>query len=569
MDYQDTSIMYSVSTPATFRYIIPLLILASMITFLHANLNVGTVIYGTIKISTFEKKMHVFDFSMWKSIQDFWDAGTYLLSILIAVWSGIWPYIKCTLLLGCWILPPRILPVSKRRLIIWIVSFLAKWSMLDIFFLIIFDVAFRFHIDFLTVLPPKIRHLLPDDFATFDLTVDPALVSFTFITASIVVIACISVVEAYHRNAVAYAVPRDKDLPTYRDNESPPRRNRSYCARLKCPRRSWFEHATEELEYYEYIRDSQQQQHQQQQMDDVYQVRLLPTHEDSDEVFLDEAKKISFGKESILGHVFDHPGSFSFCYSPVSSSSSTITHSLGYVIKPIAKFLLIFSLFFAIATIHIGSTVDSFSFRFLELAGEALNFLQEGSDRRKYSLLQLMDDLSTKAFTLHGESMSTALKFGVSYLQVLFIWFALAWPYTQITVMLFLFLCPLTLRDQKIIFYLLTICASMASLEVFSVAVIVSLSNLEKFSVFLQEGNCDFLLDRGIECFRVRTELLPGCFMLFLSAFFILFLSFVMFRVCERVIMEREKRALTALLRAKGIDGREADSRVNGLVRDL
>jgi hypothetical protein len=35
-----------------------------------------------------------------------WDAGVYPLSVLIAVLSGAWPYLKLLLIGACWVCPP-------------------------------------------------------------------------------------------------------------------------------------------------------------------------------------------------------------------------------------------------------------------------------------------------------------------------------------------------------------------------------------------------------------------------------------------------------------------------------
>jgi len=51
----------------------------------------------------------------------------YLLAVLIAFFSGAWPYIKLALMLVAWMLPPRWCSVAWRDwLLIWL-DILGKW----------------------------------------------------------------------------------------------------------------------------------------------------------------------------------------------------------------------------------------------------------------------------------------------------------------------------------------------------------------------------------------------------------------------------------------------------------
>lgn len=41
-------------------------------------------------------------FTLVQSVSDMWKAGVYPLAIIIAVFSGIWPYIKLIMMMACW-----------------------------------------------------------------------------------------------------------------------------------------------------------------------------------------------------------------------------------------------------------------------------------------------------------------------------------------------------------------------------------------------------------------------------------------------------------------------------------
>ena len=56
----------------------------------------------------------LFSFALWNSIHDMWEAKVYPLSLLIAVFSGAWPYIKLGLLATAWFFPSTHLSPGAR-----------------------------------------------------------------------------------------------------------------------------------------------------------------------------------------------------------------------------------------------------------------------------------------------------------------------------------------------------------------------------------------------------------------------------------------------------------------------
>lgn len=73
-----------------------------------------------------------------------WKSEIYFLAILIALFSGIWPYVKLILLIVCWCSNERIMSYKTRERILIIIDSLGKWSMLDTYVMVMMIVAFRF-----------------------------------------------------------------------------------------------------------------------------------------------------------------------------------------------------------------------------------------------------------------------------------------------------------------------------------------------------------------------------------------------------------------------------------------
>ena len=65
---------------------------------------------------------------MGNSVKDMWDAGVYPLSLLIAVFSGAWPYIKLLAMLICWITPEIKLSYKWRERFLVVLDTMGKWS---------------------------------------------------------------------------------------------------------------------------------------------------------------------------------------------------------------------------------------------------------------------------------------------------------------------------------------------------------------------------------------------------------------------------------------------------------
>lgn len=133
--------------PFLVRFGIPVLLLSNIALFIASNTSVGASIYFILQLDneTF-KSPSLFNFSLGGTVRDMWHAGVYPLALLIAVFSGAWPYIKLIAMLLCWLLPPRILKVKTRDSCLMLLDTLGKWSLIDAFVMILMAVAFRFKV---------------------------------------------------------------------------------------------------------------------------------------------------------------------------------------------------------------------------------------------------------------------------------------------------------------------------------------------------------------------------------------------------------------------------------------
>ena len=70
-----------------------------MALFISSNSGLGSTVYMVFNIGKKIKPPSLFDFSLVNSVRDMWLAGSEVLSSLVALFSGVWPYMKLFLML--------------------------------------------------------------------------------------------------------------------------------------------------------------------------------------------------------------------------------------------------------------------------------------------------------------------------------------------------------------------------------------------------------------------------------------------------------------------------------------
>merc|ERR1712137_1432255 len=168
LNTETTSLLTSSDIPLFIRILTPVVVLVNIGFFLSGHLDKGASVLIDVNLGGQMIRINdFFTFSMAKSTMDMWEAGAKELAIIILIFSGIWPYMKQLLTLALWCLPPSVIPVHLRGSVLLWLDKLAKWSMLDIFMLVISLVAFR-----ATMENPD-WGFLPDVFYSVELLVVP------------------------------------------------------------------------------------------------------------------------------------------------------------------------------------------------------------------------------------------------------------------------------------------------------------------------------------------------------------------------------------------------------------
>lgn len=162
------SMFESTEVPLIARYLLPFIVVVNIGFFLSGHLSLGGRAMLDITIAGENFRVdNFYDFSIAQSTLDLWHAGGEELATLVLLFSGIWPYTKQLITLALWFLPPSVVSVSRRGTFLLWLDILAKWSMIDIFVLLITVAGFR-----IGAVSPNFS-FLPEEFYNVQLVVIP------------------------------------------------------------------------------------------------------------------------------------------------------------------------------------------------------------------------------------------------------------------------------------------------------------------------------------------------------------------------------------------------------------
>lgn len=184
--------------PTFVKWAIVLSVLGNVALFISSNSGVGASVGVVINLAgQYIDLGTVSEFTLGNSVHDMWQAGVYPLSLLIAIFSGAWPYLKLLLCLAAWVLPSRVLPHQRREtMLVWL-DRLGKWSLIDAYVMVMMLVAFRFHLAFF------------NNEAVVDVLVSPEYGFYSFLLATMISLALSHIVLAFHRHvATKYVVKK-------------------------------------------------------------------------------------------------------------------------------------------------------------------------------------------------------------------------------------------------------------------------------------------------------------------------------------------------------------------------
>jgi hypothetical protein len=175
------------------KILVPFLIVSDIGLFVVSNMSVGASVFAYIHLGNHTvTTSSLFSFTLANSVHDMWVAGVYPLSLIIAVFSGCWPYVKLLAMLVVWLAP---VAGRLREKVLMVLDMLGKWSLIDAFVLVFMMVAFRFKL----VIPGSALAQTKTGQANIDLLVEADLGFYTFLLATMVSLIITHVILGAHR----------------------------------------------------------------------------------------------------------------------------------------------------------------------------------------------------------------------------------------------------------------------------------------------------------------------------------------------------------------------------------
>ena len=194
-DPYGASLFLNPKVPLFFRIFIPLGILLNIAIFASANICVGSSVFIGFNVGREIKAPSLYDLGLVNSVHDMWVAGCYILSVLIAFFTGIWPYIKLILMLISFFLPTSILSHKGREKFLLFLDATGKFSILDSYVIMMMLVSF-----YLSVEIPVTEQSEAEQGFIIDLYIYIAYGIVTIIIGTLVSL-CLSHIETHlHRN---------------------------------------------------------------------------------------------------------------------------------------------------------------------------------------------------------------------------------------------------------------------------------------------------------------------------------------------------------------------------------
>ena len=390
------------------------------------------------------------------------------LVFLVGGMSGIWPYTKLTLIFSCWMLPPSRLRPKKRGQWLMTLDALGKWSLVDVYIIMFFMLAFRVNVTSpdIGVLPPQLWHM------DLKLTAIWGIFSFTIAVISSLIVNNLAI--HYHRNALAkehtgnllkerreyerLAAPhkaRDEDL--IRADSLAGKHKLSTSASKK---------AKEAKDGYAALSNDESAEGPGRTGSEPDMPAPSPLVDE--EAYQEGDENVSWYNTGTLDV---HGIRSSLVYNREALCDHVFSLKQYEVWFPIGGQLMVTLLLLGSISLTILGAFwfDSFAVETYGIGAAAQNFGAPGSSVKIYTIQSSFQALMAQA----DPDETQEVRYGIYFLGYCYMAFAIYIPLVQQVGLLLLWTTPLTLRMQKFVFFSIEILHGWAAMPVFLLALIV------------------------------------------------------------------------------------------------
>lgn len=481
------------------RLFIPLAILGNIALFVYSNCCMNAVaVLITLSSGVFKSvPVPVLAFGLLGTIVSMWEAKVYLLAILVAFLSGLWPYIKLLCLLYCWVIPPPLptgiilseqksfpfygleLHPQHRYRVLRAVEILGKWGLLDFYVMVLMMCAFHLN---LQVTQPEGSALFGP--ILIEVLVQPNFGFFSFLLATMASHALSHMVLACHRHVVSIVpVNFDFSSTTSEDVDTLTPTTDSIATRKNCH---------------------------------LFDIKFLVPHH-----CFPQKDKVKDALQGNFSHLSDDSHLEDDLLQPINidppSSHSVIQLTLlgeRAIIGHIIMFMIV---------IIVATSMFSFSFEFKGLVGWILEKQGQGKNIVKYSFDSVGSRMQEAAGLVKNSGPGPVpnvpgLKTQIICMQMCYFAFGLVAPLLQLSIILYIWLVPLSLPHLASAQLIADTVGAWTALDVFCLSIAAALLEIRQFASFIVGDHCGdidsiasyFIPPQGgqeMKCFDVVTSL--------------------------------------------------------------
>jgi hypothetical protein len=405
-----------------------------------------------------------------------WDAKVYFLAIVIAFFSGGWPFIKLGMMVVGFFAPPGLISLSSRETLLVVLDALGKWSLIDFFVMFLLICAFY------------IQMPLGDNIRV-DVVSQPKWGFYSFIVATMISLLLSHILLACHRFVVEPKVLHE-EVKEFQPKES----LSTIVYELKLTESDLIK--GESLQ--KLVLDSNNTANKENNTNiDELQPLVVPPAEEGNEKEVDPL---------LEAPLLEKQSSFPSSGSAASNSSSAVEKEQILCVKftPFGRVFIIFLVCLTTFFIIAGAFLKTMGFQFKGLLGFMMTF--NNSDKKDYSYYTIGSSLPEHT----GEPNDV----GVRWMQVSYFIFGLAMPLAMMVIFVVLWILPLSLTYQRHLFFLAQVLNAWSALDVFCLAIAASLLEIQQFALFVFRDYCgrlnvilenyfDELLDGDDRCIDV------------------------------------------------------------------
>eukprot|EP00940_MAST-03C_sp_MAST-3C-sp2_P000291 g291.t1 len=529
--------------PTFVRVLMPIIVVINIGLFLSGHLDIGAAVRmemgfagDTMTVPNF------FEFSMAKSTIDTWNAGAKELAILILVFSGIWPYTKQLTVLFLWFAPPCLVTCERRGSIFQWLDALGKWSMIDIFVLVMSLVAFQ-----VSVKSPEGRSYIPVGFYFLKLRVVPLWGLYANLIAQILSQISSHFIIYYHRNITAAAEQEQQrwDLRINSKGGSGGASGDDAGDPVTLKQRREAEEADGSSATKKRRRAST--------WVDMHGMESIGLDEE-------DTEEIVEARTSLRRHVFRVAAA-----PQVERDGRTWQRfQLGNRVSCLVLLLGAGAIFL----LTWGCLAPSLSLGVWGILGKAIDLGETDGSISEYSVYTIVQTVLFQAHEMHYDNGETLLASGLVSLAVIFAICIYVVPTVQILVLCYLWSRSLTLRNAKRVYVLCEILSAWQYMEVYLCGVLLAVFQLGQISAFMLNEHCGamgstfaMMVDlelielRNAQCFYLYAEAEYGSYILLGAAALLFFINTLVGDAAAAAIEDREYRAFCAAASEKCVAG--------------